>query len=240
MRMNVPEKPASAKRRRVYLLRHGDVSYFDEQGRPFRPDTVPLNAEGRVQAAAAARELAGVPLDRVLASDLIRSVETATLVTAGRGLAIETCPDLQEIRPGRLADIPAEGIEQAFVGAFTSGVDREARFLAGETFGSLTDRVLARFRALLAEPSWRHLLIVAHGGVNRVLLTEALGVGLRGFGALEQDPCCVNILDVDNGGRCLVRLVNYTPYNSTKVGMELTTMERLFQEYKRTSGKRVY
>jgi broad specificity phosphatase PhoE len=239
MRMNVTEKPAPAKRRRAYLLRHGDVSYFDDQGRPFRPDTVPLNAEGRAQAEAAARELAGVPLDRVIASDLIRSVETATVITAGRGLAVETFPDLQEIRPGRLADIPAESIEQAFVGAFTAGIEREARFLAGETFGSLADRVLARFRALLADPSWGNLLIVAHGGVNRVLITEALGVGLRGFAALEQDPCCINILDVDGDGRCLVRLVNYTPYNSTKVGMELTTMERLFQEYKRRSGDRV-
>jgi probable phosphoglycerate mutase len=233
MRMNVTEKPEPAKRRRIYLLRHGDVSYFDDQGRPFRPDTVPLNAEGRRQAEAAARELAAVPLDRVVASDLIRSAETAALVTAGRALVVETYSDLREIRPGRLADIPVGGIEQAFVGAFTAGIEREARFLYGETFGSLADRVLACFRTLLADPSWRQLLIVAHGGVNRVLLTEALGVGLRGFAVLEQDPCCVNILDVDELGRCLVRLVNYTPYNSTKIGMDLTTMERLYEEYKR-------
>jgi probable phosphoglycerate mutase len=234
MRMNVAENLQPAKRRRVYLLRHGDVSYFDDQGRPFRPDTVPLNAEGRRQAEAAAQELAAVPLDRVVASDLIRSTETAAIITAKRGLAVETFADLREIRPGRLADIPSGAIEQAFLSAFTSGIEREARFLAGESFGSLMDRVTACFRSLLADPSWRYLLIVAHGGVNRVLLTEALGVGLEGFAALEQDPCCINILDLDEAGRCLVRLVNYTPYNSTKVGMELTTMERLYQEYQRT------
>jgi probable phosphoglycerate mutase len=230
--MNESAPPDPAKRRRVYLLRHGDVSYFDEQGRPFRPDTVPLNAAGRAQAEAAGRELAAVPLDRVLSSDLIRSVETARLVMAGRGLLIETRPELREIRPGRLADIPPKTIEQAFLGAFTSGVEREARFLAGETYGALADRVLACFQTLLAEPHWRHLLLVAHGGVNRVLLSEAMGAGLRGFAAVEQDPGCINILDVDPHGRCLVRLVNYTPYNSLKAGMDLTTMERLYQEYK--------
>ena len=41
-------------RRRVYLVRHGEVSYFDDAGTPHRPDLVPLNEEGREQA----RELA--------------------------------------------------------------------------------------------------------------------------------------------------------------------------------------
>ena len=65
-------------RRRIYLLRHGDVSYFDDQGRPFRPATVPLNPEGRLQAEAAGRALAEVPLDRVVASDLVRMLKLPT------------------------------------------------------------------------------------------------------------------------------------------------------------------
>src|SRR5438445_12980563 len=91
-------------RRRIYLLRHGDVSYFDEQGRPFRPATVPLNQDGRLQAEAAARVLADVPLDRVVSSDLVRSTQTADVVTAGRPLRLESCPEFREIEPGRLAD----------------------------------------------------------------------------------------------------------------------------------------
>jgi probable phosphoglycerate mutase len=234
--MDTPDKLPQVARRRIYLMRHGDVSYFDEQGRPQRPDTVPLNAEGRRQAEAAARELAAAPLDRVLASDLPRSVETAALVVAGRGLAVETRAELREIRPGRLADLPPEGIDHAFLGAFSRGLTRESRFLGGETFGSLLDRVLVCFRGLLADPHWRRLLIVAHGGVNRVLLTHHLEAGLSAFDTFEQDPGCLNILDVDAAGRCLVRLVNHTPYNPAKVGLELTTMERLYQEYKGLRG----
>src|SRR5262245_4797162 len=117
-----------ATRRRIYLMRHGEVSYFDDQGRPFRPNTVPLNAEGRAQAEAAARELAAVPLDRVVASTLDRSVETARIVSAGRGLAVETCADLCEIQPGRLTDIPPEDRERVFVGAFTDGIGRDTCF----------------------------------------------------------------------------------------------------------------
>jgi probable phosphoglycerate mutase len=223
-------------RRRIYLMRHGDVSYFDATGRPFKPATVPLNEEGRSQAHAAARELASIPFDRVVSSNLIRSVETATIVTNGRQLAVETCADLREIQPGKLADIPADGIAQAFLGAFANGTVRETQFLGGETFGSLADRVAASFRRFVAERGWRHLLLVAHGGVNRVILAHALGLGLDGFGAIEQDAGCINIIDVSDDGRCLVRLVNHTPYNPTKAGMELTTMESLYQQYCRRVG----
>ncbi len=231
--MDATEKWQPPVRRRIYLMRHGDVSYFGADGRPLRPDTVPLNAEGRRQAEAAARELAAVPLDRVLSSDLARSADTAAIVATGRGLAVETFPELREVRPGRLADLPADGVEQFFVGAFAGDLTRERCFLGGETFGSLWDRVLGCVGRLLAEPGWRCLLIVAHGGVNRVLLAHALGSNLAGFAALEQDPGCVNILDVDDASRWLVRLVNHTPYNAAKVGLDLTTMERLYREYRR-------
>jgi len=92
------------------------------------------------------------------------------------------------------------------------------------------------FRQFVADPSWRHALVVAHGGVNRVLLAHALGGELALLSAFEQDPCCLNILDVDDAGRCLVRLVNHTPYATVKLGLELTTMERLYMEYKGRNG----
>src|SRR5690242_9650293 len=88
--MDAIEKVPRPPRRRIYLLRHGDVSYFDPQGRPFRPTTVPLNAEGRLQAEAAARLLADVPLDRAAASDLPRSTETVNVILAGRPLPLQT------------------------------------------------------------------------------------------------------------------------------------------------------
>jgi probable phosphoglycerate mutase len=231
--MDATEKwqPKTA-RRRIYLLRHGDVSYFDQHGRPFRPETVPLNEQGRRQAEEAGRVLAEAPLDRAVASDLVRSTETAKLIIAGRPLRLETWAEFREIQPGRLADIPADCVEQAFLHAFSGGI-RDTRFLGGETFGALADRVLAALATLLADPAWQHLLVVAHGGVNRAILAHALGLELQLLGAIEQDPGCINILDVDSAGRWLIRLVNFTPYNAAKTGMELTTMEQLFLKYRR-------
>jgi probable phosphoglycerate mutase len=225
------EKWAPQPRRRIYLMRHGEVDYFDAAGRPFRPDSVPLNEEGREQARAAARALAPLPLDRVLTSGLRRTVETAELTVAGRDLTLEQRTDLREIEPGRLRDLAPGEAEQAFLGALAGGLGADARFLGGETFGALADRVWPCFQAILADPSWQQLLIVAHGVVNRVLLGRLLGSGLNGLGMLEQDAGCINVLDVDTAGRCLVRLVNHTPANPLKVGLGLSTMERLYLQY---------
>ena len=220
-------------RRRVYLMRHGDVSYFDDAGNPVQPDTVALNERGRGQVESCAQELAVIPVDRLVSSDLPRCVETAKILAANWRLEVEPQSALREIQPGRLADLPPDGIEHAFLGAFGAGLDRNTRFLGGETVGSLIDRVLPCWQRLLSDPGWRHLLVVAHGGVNRAILTHVLKSGVPGFGVLEQDPCCLNIVDVLDDGRCLVRLLNHTPYDGPKANLIWTFMETVYAEYRR-------
>src|SRR4051794_8319590 len=94
-----------SRRRRIFLMRHGAVSYFDAAGKPYLPETVPLNEAGRDQADAAGHAFAtaGVRFDRVIVSGLPRTVETADRVLAvtGQALELETWPDLCEIRGGR-------------------------------------------------------------------------------------------------------------------------------------------
>jgi probable phosphoglycerate mutase len=229
-----PETTADAPlgRRRIYLMRHGSVSYFEPGKVPRHPDEVDLNEEGRAQAAAAGEALRSIPFDRVVTSDLARCVQTAELVLGERPMQVQTHRALREIAPGNIAQIPPESIAELMARAFHP-VDRETPFLAGETFGSLIDRVTEALAKLLAEPDWRHLLLVAHGGVNRVLLMTALGAPVNRFGSVEQDEACINLIDAEPDGRLLVRMVNFTPYNVDKRGLEATTMERLYAQYQR-------
>lgn len=214
-------------RRRLFLLRHAEVSYF-ENGRPVPSEDVDLNVEGREQAAATARALAGVPFDRAATSGMRRTNQTAEIVLGARALPVEQFPALREIRAGRLEDIPPADLRSTFVHALTRRLTPEDRFLMGESFGALQERVLPVVGALLADLSWRSLLLVAHGGVNRLILAHLLGAGLESFGHLEQDPACINIVDIDDSGYGIIRLLNYTPYNEVKDGLALTTMERYF------------
>ena len=109
--------------------------------------------------------------------------------------------------------------ETTFLRALHRPVSRDDQFLGGETWGSLQDRVLPCFRALLGDAGWDHLLVVAHGGVNRVILLDALGAGLASLDRIEQDPAALNILDVDEDAHVMVRLVNHTAYDTAKAGL---------------------
>jgi probable phosphoglycerate mutase len=213
-------------------MRHGAVAYFDVDGRPVAPDDVPLTEEGRAQAEAARALLAGIALDRVIASDLPRTRETAALVAPGR--EIETWPELREIMGAKLSSIPPAELEEAFVRAFHGVVPNEKRFLGGETIGALFDRVLPALERLVADGSWDTALVVAHGAVNRAILSYALTGERRFLGRFEQAPGCVNVLDVggaDDLATWVVRAVNVAPGDPAHRATRLTTMEEYWAQY---------
>ena len=217
-------------RRRLYLMRHGEVNYF-EQGRPAPPEGVHLNEQGHAQAAAAALALADISFDRVVTSGLPRTLETAAIVLGERALTVEIVPELREIRGGRLADIPAHELRRTFVDAMTRRLSAADTFLLGESFGDFRGRVLPAFHVLIADTSWSAMLLVAHGAVNRVILADVLDLDLHGIGHIEQDAGCINLLDFDEPGYGIARLINYTPYNPLKLGLALTTMEQYFLDF---------
>lgn len=213
-------------------MRHGAVAYFDDDGRPVDPDAVPLTDEGRAQAEAARALLEGIDFDRVIASGLPRTMETAGLVAPGQ--ALEAWPELREIRGARLSSIPEHELEATFVHAFRGIVPNERRFLGGETFGELFDRVIPGIERLLADETWDTVLLVLHGAVNRAILSHAL-TGERMFlGHFEQAPGCVNILDV--GDAWIVRAVNVSPPDLAHRTTRMTTMEGYWQGYRAQPG----
>ena len=230
------------KRRRIYLMRHGNVTYFDEAGKPVLPEAVPLNEQGRAQAAAAGLVFAadGVRFDRVIVSGLPRTVETAmgVLAQTGQDIALETWPELVEIRGGKLASIDSAGLQQAFTGAFEGVVPEDKRFLDGESIAELMDRVHPALDRLRAADDWDTVLLVLHGGVNRAILSLAL-TGQRLFlGNLAQTVGCINALDVGAApGDWVVRFVNHAPPSVLQDDTRSTTMEILYEQYRKFRGK---
>ncbi|HET7745104.1 MAG TPA: histidine phosphatase family protein [Gaiellaceae bacterium] len=213
-------------RRRIYLMRHGAVSYVASDGRPVAPDDVVLTDEGRTEARAAHDLFAGVHFDRVLTSGLPRAVETARIVAPGA--TIEEWPELHELRGDRLSAIPEDELEDEFVHAFRGVVPNDKRFLGGETIGELFDRVLPALDHLLDDAGWDTALAVLHGAVNRAILSYAL-TGERMFlGHFEQAAGCVNVLDV--GDEWIVRAVGVSPLDLLHRSTRQTTMEGYWDE----------
>lgn len=223
-------------RRRIYLMRHGSVTYFDENGKPYPPDAVPLNELGQQQATAAGKVFAraGLHFDRVIISGLPRTVQTAQRVLAETGQRIqpEIWQDLEELRGGKLTAIPDEELREAFVGAFDGLVPEGKQFLGGETIGQLLDRVHPAIDRLRDQKNWDTVLLVLHGGVNRAILSYALTNQRLFLGNLAQTAGCINAIDVgDEHADWVVRVVNYSALSELQGETRHTTMELLYEQY---------
>ena len=228
-------------RRRIYLMRHGNVTYFDDDGRAYSPDDVPLNEAGCAQASAAGRVFAnaGTQFDRVIVSDLPRTLETAYCVLAetGQHITPEQWPQLREIRGGELAAIRDDEMKDAFLGAFDGIVPEHKQFLGGESIGQLLDRVLPCIGQLRQDQSWDTALLVLHGGVNRAILSYTL-TGQRMFlGHLGQAAGCINVLDVGAAeSDWVARIINYSPLGPLQDESRETMMETYFNQYRKSRG----
>ena len=226
-------------RRRVFLMRHGHVDYF--QPGLTDPRVVELTDEGRSQAAAAAQALAMQPFDFVACSGLPRTRQTAEIVLQGRDLEaeIQDLPGLEELKSGWLQADSREELAARLAFSFDDAASPGARFLPdGESFCDAEERITATLEAMVYERTWTRALVVAHEGVNRIILGWACGGGLATVPAFEQDLGCVNVIDFDiapspDGDqleivRAVLKAVNITPYDYVKDGLPKTSLEHLF------------
>jgi alpha-ribazole phosphatase/probable phosphoglycerate mutase len=180
----------------VYLARHGEVEGAAE-GRFFGHADVPLSAHGRVQADALAALLGAEPVEAVYASDLCRARDSAAPLARRRGVAVVALPELREMAMGRWERL-------TFAEMRAREPDAVARWLAdtvavpfpgGESLDDLRRRVVPAVEALVARPAGSRVVVVAHGGTNRVILAEALGLPLANALRLGQDYAAVSLVE---------------------------------------------
>ena len=183
----------STQRRRIYLLRHAEAAYRSADGQATsNPRQVPLTERGRGEAAEMRGWLESVEFDFGLCSGLPRTRETAGIVLEGRELKLEVDADLEEIHPGGDWSAGVEAIAYAFRDAAEPG----ARFMGGEVLSEFAARVAAAVELSL-RGDWATALFVCHGVTNRAILAWSLQTDLSLFQHIEQDSCCLNVIDVD-------------------------------------------
>jgi len=196
-------------RTRIHLIRHGEV-VGAEQRRYNGQTDVALTEKGKAQYGFLQLRMKKLPIAAVYSSDLTRCVEGAELLAAGYGLKVIRHPELREIDAGDWQGMTWTEIEQQHPKAWKKRLKDivNTPFPGGE---NLHD-VAARVRPLVADIAARHqgedVIVVAHGGVNRILLLDAIGAPLSALFGIEQDFGCLNCIDYFDDGRTLVRLLN--------------------------------
>jgi len=197
------------ERTRLFLIRHGQVEGHEAK-RYNGQRNVPLTGHGRRQLDEVAARLAGVPLDAVWSSDLDRCRYGAERLAASRGLDVVYREILRELHAGQWEGLTWEELQRLYPREWQERLADivDYRIPGGESFRDAAQRVLPERDRLLAMHPGQNVALVAHGGVNRILLLDALGAPLDKVFCLEQDYACLNVIDYFADGYRTVRLMN--------------------------------
>ncbi|MGW6528151.1 histidine phosphatase family protein [Streptomyces venezuelae] len=181
---------------RLILWRHGQTAWNLE--RRFQGSTdIELTETGVAQAKRAARLLASLKPDAIVASDLKRAAATASELSAITGLPVTHEEALRETYAGEWQGLTHDEIIARFGDQYAAWKRGEAvRRGGGELETEVADRaapVVLRHAEKLPEDGT--LVVVSHGGTIRTTIGRLLGLEphhWEGLGGLTN--CCWSVL----------------------------------------------
>jgi len=197
------------QRTRIHLLRHGQVEGHGEARYNGQRD-VALTDLGREQSLSFAQGLSDKELRAIYCSDLQRCRVGAEAIAAFRGLRPTELADLRELHIGKWEGLTWKEIQKRWPDEWQGRLDDLVHFRVpeGESLLQLAARVRPAITDIVSRHRGEEVAVVAHGGVNRVILLDAIGAPLDRLFHLEQDYGCRNIIDYFDDGYVTVRLVN--------------------------------
>jgi len=198
-----------ACRTRVWLIRHGEIAGSGEFRYNGQTD-VPLTGKGISQYRILAERLKDTAVSACYSSDLSRCMDGAHILCAGRDIQPVPLPELRELSFGAWEGMTWSELEERFPEDWRLRMEDFAGFRVpgGENLIDLRDRVLPAMQRIVSAHKDQQVAVVAHGGVNRIILLDALGAPLSSMFRIEQDYGSLNIIDYYADGNPVVKLLN--------------------------------
>jgi alpha-ribazole phosphatase len=194
---------------RVYLMRHGEVDGGSQKRYNGHID-VDITPKGVEQMHHLAGLLEGKPVRAVYSSDLIRSVKGAKIISERLGLAPSPVRNLRERSVGKWEGMTAEEIKLRYPVEYQAW---RADLLSyrppeGECLQDVRERILPEYRRIVASHPDQEIAMLLHGGVNRVILADVLGLEPLNLFRIDQSFGALNIIDHFDDGMAVVKLLN--------------------------------
>lgn len=196
-------------RTRIHLIRHGEVEGAETRRYNGHGD-VGLSPRGIAQYEALKPRFDGLRIGACYSSDLTRCVIGAEMLGAHLGVAPVRNRDLRELNIGIWERMSWTEIIEKYPVEWQARLDDivNYRVPGGESLQDLNDRVMPVLHQIVRDHPGEEVLVVAHGGVNRVILLNAIGAPLTSFFNIEQQYCGYNIIDYYTDGNIVVNLLN--------------------------------
>lgn len=178
---------------KVYLLRHGHIDNGGEKRYLGRTD-VPLDVLGLEQAQALGDYFKAIHVDAIFTSPLKRCVQTTEMISK----TYQVVEALSEIDMGDWENVPMAHIQSHFPKLYAQRGENLEYFTPpnGESFHRMAQRVRQAFEKIVQSMDGT-IIIVAHAGVNRMILTHLFGIEINDMFSIVQPFACINELTWD-------------------------------------------
>ena len=199
----------------LYLIRHGETEGAEKRRYKGTTD-VPLSENGIRQmeqlSAYIVKEIKncsnppsppllkggkGGLLDAVYCSDLKRAIKSAELIAEPHSINPIIVPSLRERNFGIWEGMSFDEIKEKYPEKFDAWAGNPLKFspMGGESTLEVKSRVMKALDEIIRNHNGKHFAIVAHGGVNRIILSHWLGIPLENIFRIEQDYGALNIVE---------------------------------------------
>ena len=194
---------------RIHLIRHGQVEGF-EQPRYNGQSDVALTDIGIGQYHRLKERLADSEISACYTSDLSRCAIGAKIICAPLGIEPVARRELRELNFGIWEGLTWQDIRANWPDEWRARLADlvNHRVPEGERLLDVEARVMQFIREIVELHKGKELLVVGHGGVNRIVLLNAVGAPLDRMFNIEQNYGCLNIIDYYADGRTTVKLLN--------------------------------
>jgi alpha-ribazole phosphatase len=163
----------------LILIRHGETPYNRDRRYQGHRDTL-LTRKGKRQTKEITIRLKNEPLDAIYSSDLKRTRYTAKVVNRYHFLKINILPELREIDFGDWEGKTHDEIQREWKGLLAKWEKGPSKIKIprGESIKDLAERVRSTIEKIIGNHPDQRIAIVTHGGPIRIILMDALGLGL--------------------------------------------------------------
>lgn len=195
---------------RIYLIRHGEVANAIEKKVYNGQFDVDLSPRGVEQMRGVAEILSKKPIKKVYSSDLRRAMIGAGMIAERHNLEVVQKKELREKNFGRWEGLTYDQVEERYPLEWEAWLADpvNSRPGGGETYIEVEKRVIPELDRIISYHRGEEIVILAHGGVNRIILCRALGLELRYIFRIEQGYGAINIIDFFEDSAYL-KLMNY-------------------------------
>ena len=204
---------------RILLFRHGETANFKEVCFNGHYD-VELSEKGEKQFQHWAEILKQENFKAIYSSDLKRTRNSAQFIAKEHGLEPVSYPELRELSFGTWEGMSFSEVEAAYPGQMKVRMESVTTFQAdeGETYSQLQTRVIPKFEEIVARHLNDQIVMVCHGGVNRVILSHLLGIPMDKIFRIHQDYAALNIIQYYENEPIVEYIGNAELFTSQKKG----------------------